>query len=307
MHLPQAAEDLRLPTCSVIIATLDRVTALLRVLECLELQTVQPAEVVLSVAGDATAIEAALAARSGTLQVRVTRSPVKSSARQRNQAAAGVVGEVLAFLDDDIEFGAELFERVLRHFAVAAADSPGGLSPRISNQPRKGPGSLVRAYYRLQAGYADRDYGGRLFGPGINCFPVFRESGPEMVPVEWLPSTCLFLRAGDFHRHQFPEFEGYSFAEDLHLTARIAREAPLFFLREPSIIHHSQSSEFKADVAALTSGKLHNMARVAREVMQVDGFRWRWELHRLFLTAVLLLRRPARWREELRGVWRAKP
>jgi hypothetical protein len=127
--------------------------------------------------------------------------------------------------------------------------------------------------------------------------------------VEWLPSTCLFMQAELFHRHRFPQFAGYSYAEDVHLTARVARDAPLYFLREPSVLHHSLPSEFKVDRAALTAGKLHNMAVVAREVMGLDGWAlwWRWQLHRLFLSAVLLIRRPGQWLDELRGVWQARP
>lgn len=291
----------------MVIATLDRVPTLLRVLDCLDRQTIPPDEVILCVAGSVTALEEAMAARTSRVPVRILRSEVKSSARQRNQGAESATGEVLAFLDDDIEFENDLFERVLERFVDLPPDVMGGLSPRIANQGRNRPGRLTRAYYRIQAGYAHADYGGRLFGAAINCFPLFDEGGPELVPVEWLPSTCLFLWAKHFRRHPFPEFEGYSFAEDVHLTARIAQEAPIYFLREPSILHHSQSSEFKKDAAALAAGKLHNMAVIARDVMKLPSYRWKWELHRIFMMINLLLRRPTQWRDELRGVWRAKP
>jgi glycosyltransferase involved in cell wall biosynthesis len=296
----------QLPSCSVVIATLDRVSTLLKVLDCLERQTVRPDEVILCVAGDAGALRQSLAERSSTLPVRVLQSSVKSSARQRNQGAEKAIGDVLAFLDDDIEFESDLFERLLEHFTDLSPRQMGGLSPRIANQGRNRPGRLTLAYYRLQAGYSHADYGGCLFGPAINCFPIFEDDGPELVPVEWLPSTCLFLWAEHFRRHRFPEFDGYSFAEDVHLTARIAREVPIHFLREPSILHHSQSSEFKRDAASLAAGKLHNMAVIAREVMHDPNFHWKWELHRIFMMINLLLRRPAQWRDELRGVWRAK-
>ncbi len=291
----------------MIIATLDRVPSLLKVLDCLDLQTHPPDEVILCVAGSVRALKEALAERLSRVTVRILRSDVKSSARQRNQGAESATGEVIAFLDDDIEFENDLFERVLGRFADLPPDVMGGLSPRIANQGRNRPGRLTRAYYRIQAGYAHADYGGRLFGPAINCFPIFDEDGSDLVPVEWLPSTCLFLWSAHFRCRRFPEFDGYSFAEDVHLTARIAREVPIYFLREPSILHHSQSSEFKRDVSALTAGKLHNMAVIAREVLKDSGFRWKWELHRIFMMVNLLLRRPTQWRDELRGVWSAQP
>lgn len=294
--------------CSVIIATLDRAASLRVVLRCLACQTRLPAEVVIAVVGNGNPFGGE-AISTCPFPVRILRCPEKSSALQRNQAAAVATGDVLAFLDDDIEFGDDLFARVLERFEQMPEEKLGAVSPRIANSSGPVPGRLTRWYYTLQAGYSSPDFGGRLFGPGINCFPIPREDGPDLIPVEWLPATCLFMRTTLFERHHFPRFSGYSFAEDVHLTARAAREAPLFFLREPAIMHHSLPSEFKTDRAALTAGKLHNMAVVAREAMALHGWPlwWRWQLHRLFLLAILLIRRPTGWTEDCRGVWRAKP
>lgn len=294
--------------CSVVIATLDRIASLRLVLECLGRQTRLPCEILIVAAGETGAVVRLAGEFQLGCPVRVLTSPVKSSACQRNQAAAEAVGDVIAFLDDDIEFAPDLFSRTLAHFDAQPAAALSALSPRIANTGRDHPGWLTRSYFRIQAGYSHADYGGRVFGPGINCFPLFEPAGPEIVPVEWLPSTCLFVRAACFRRHQFPRFAGYSYAEDVHLTTRLAREAPLWFLREPSILHHSLPSEFKANRAELTAGKLHNMAVVARETLGRRPLRlwWQWQLHRLFMSLVLLLRRPAGWRADLRGVWIAR-
>ncbi|MDP2137518.1 MAG: glycosyltransferase family A protein [Candidatus Didemnitutus sp.] len=297
-------------SCSVVIATLDRTVSLAVVLDCLRRQTRPPVEVIIAGAGDVTQLQALVAATASPFPITVLGSVEKSSARQRNLAAAQATGDVIAFLDDDIEFGPELFAQVLAEFSGAQPNArPAAVSPRISNGDRRSPGRLVRAYFRLQAGYADPDYGARLFGAGLNCFPVYQRDGPARLAADWLPSTCLFVRTEFFRRHQFPQFTGYSFAEDVHLTGRIAREAPLYFLREPVVVHHSLPSEFKSDLAALTAGKLHNMAVVAREVQGLRGWSWwwRWQLHRLFMIAVLSLRRTPGWTAELRGVIAAKP
>jgi len=293
-------------TCSVVIATLDRWASLGVVLRCLAAQSRPPAEIVIVVAGEPPPPE--VVGGAGTVPVRLVSGAEKSAARQRNLGATLATGQVLAFLDDDIEFGPELFAAALARFDEPPAGGIAALSPRIANTGRLAPGRLTRWYYALQAGYLDRDYGGRLFGPGINCFPVYRETGPDLIPVEWLPATCLFVAAPLFQRHRFPLFTGYSFAEDVHLTARLAREAPLYFLRTPAILHHSLPSEFKKNHAALVAGKLHNMAVVARETMGLGGWAlwWRWQLHRLFLTGILCLRRPAGAGAELRGIWGAR-
>lgn len=291
----------------MIIATLDRLDSLRVVLECLGRQTQQPLEVIIAAAGNTAAVEQLVQTLTLACPVRVLACAEKSSARQRNAAAAVSRGEVLAFLDDDIEFPDDLFARFLTQF-VGSQPKPGAIAARIAGEDRPAPGRLTRAYYSLQSGYSHADYGGHLFGPGINCNPVFGPDSPSLFPSGWLPATCLFMRADLFHATRFPDFAGYSFAEDVHLTARIARSAPLFFATSCLIEHHSLPSEFKSDPAALTAGKLHNMTVIAREVLGLRGWPlwWRWQLHRFFLSTVLLLRRPAGWTQQLGGVWRAK-
>lgn len=296
------------PTCSVVIATLDRLPSLRLVLDCLHRQTQLPVEILIAAAGDAAAVTQLAHSHPAAKLIRVIALSAKSSARQRNAAAAEARGEILAFLDDDIEFGPDLFARILSTF-TDPEPVPGAVAARIPAEDRPTPGWFTRAYYRLQAGYTHPDFGGRLFGPGINCTPVYREDSPALVPAEWLPATCLFVRAGLFHAERFPEFEGYSFAEDVHLTARIARKAPLFFASHCPIIHHSLPSEFKRDVGALTAGKLCNMTVVAHDILGQRGvaLAGRMLLHRLFLTLATLRNRPPRWSAVLRGIWTFLP
>ena len=297
-----------LPSCSVVIATLDRPGSLRVVLDCLVRQTRPPQEILIAAAGDTAAVEALVRSHPAAADTRVFALPEKSSARQRNAAAAAARGEILAFLDDDIEFGPDLFASLLATF-TGPGPAPGAVSARIPAEDRPVPGRLTRAYYRLQSGYAHPDFGGRLFGPGINCTPVYRADSPALVPADWLPATCLFVRADLFQAERFPEFEGYSFAEDVHLTARIARSAPLFFASRCMILHHSLPSEFKRDVAALTAGKLRNMTVVARDILGLRGWSlaWRRLLHRLFLTVATLRTRPPHWPSVLLGAWRRLP
>lgn len=296
----------RLPSCSVIIATLDRLDSLQVVLTDLAQQTLRPVEVIIAAAGDAAAVTALTQRLSPELPIRVLASPVKSSARQRNLAAAEAQGEILAFLDDDIEFGPELFASTLANFVDP---SVGAVSPRATNWPQRRPAYMVRRYFRLQAAYDHPDYGARLFGLGLNCYPIFGGETYSRQLAEWLPATCLFVRATAFNRHRFPSFTGYSYAEDVHLTARIARETKLYFLSDPVFVHHSLPSEFKANRADLTAGKLHNMAIIARDILGFSGwaFQWRWHLHRVFMLATLIVGRPRYWREEIKGVLMAKP
>lgn len=295
----------RTVTCSVVIATLDRVPSLCTVLDCLARQTRPPVEVIIGAAGPVEPIAAALRERESPFPLRLIVCENKSAAQQRNAAVAEAQGDVVAFLDDDIEFAPPLLADILRHFDVLPADAVSAISARTSGQDRPAPGRLTRWYYRLQAGYRDATYGGRLFGPAINCYPVYTSADGPLVPSEWLPATCLFVRREFLPPRPFPAFSGYSYAEDVHLTVRLARRAPLFFAADCPVLHHSLPSEFKRDAAELTAGKLRNMQVIARELLGLRGLRLhaRMFLHRVFLTAALLMRRsPGAW-SELRGVW----
>jgi len=295
-----------LPDCTVVVATLDRLDSLRVVLQCLARQTYAPLEIIIAASGDISAVEKMVQDFHPDLPIRVLGCSQKSSASQRNTAAALARGGILAFLDDDIEFEPDLFSRILAYFI--RHPKAGAIAARNDREKRRRPGRMTRTYYRFQAGYDHPDFGGRLFGPGINCYPVFPADSPELLSSEWLPSTCLFVKNEIFRLTLFPAFHGYSFAEDVHLTARIAKLAPLYFATDCFIIHHSLPSEFKVDLASLTSGKLHNMGVIAREVQGLDELTcwWRWQIHRMFMTIVTLCARPPQWYTILRGVWSAR-
>jgi len=294
--------------CSVIIATLDRAASLQVVVGCLRRQTRPPDEVIVSVSGDVADVTSALQGLTLPFPLQILPSAVKSSAQQRNAGAALATGEVLAFMDDDIEFAPDLLANVLSYFDKLSPARLGGLSARLAGEDRPAPGRLTRLYYAIQSGYIHADYGGRLFGFGLNCYPVFPVGAPELLASEWLPSTCLFLRADLFRTQLFPSFSGYSYAEDVHLTARIGRTAPLFFTTKCLVVHHSLPSEFKRDPADLIAGKLHNMRVVARDVLGRRGWAlwWRGLLHRVFMS-VVTLRSATEKSAQLRGIWRADP
>ncbi|MEY3481394.1 MAG: hypothetical protein RIQ71_2169, partial [Verrucomicrobiota bacterium] len=133
-------------------------------------------------------------------------------------------------------------------------------------------------------------------------------------PVEtnWLPSTMLWMRTDAFKRHGFPDFEGYSFGEDAHLTHRIWREASkrggkMYFLAEPEFEHRSIQSGVKARRFALGRMTIRNQQRIASEAMGKPALEvfWKSLLHRAFVTLALAKSRRAGWVAELAGVWSA--
>ena len=289
---------------SPVIATLDRPGPLRLTLESLASQTKLPSQVVLVDASENNDTEELSRTLSLPFPVTYLRSSFRSSARQRNEGAAKVSTPLIAFMDDDIVLEPDTMARLLSVFAKPEARQVGGIAGRIRGSNHPQPKGLLWWYYRLQAGYADQTFGARLFGPAINTFPCF-DVQTGLIPADWLSSTCVVYWTDLFLQERFPEFEGYSFAEDVHLSARIAKTHRLYFDAEAVYDHFSQPTDFKQSHGRFVAAAIRNRMVVARDVMGQHGFElfWKFFLQRLFETAVLVKQRKKGWLEAVRGTW----
>lgn len=292
------------PSYAVVIATMDRPEPLREVLDCLEAQTHPPSEVIVVDASETADTANMIAAQHAHVAVRHRRVAAPSAARQRNDGGADVKSPFIAFMDDDINFG----PAVMSQLVATLAENPAavGVAARIDGPGHPPPGPLLRFYYRLQAGYPDPHYGGRLFGAAINCFPCYGCQPGPLVESEWLNSGLVLYRTPAFQACRFPDFQGYSFMEDVYLSANLRRQGGrLFFRSDATYIHYDLPNRFKRDARELARHRMINRARVARDLLGLSGWRlhYRLLLHRLFVTASLLRARPPQWRRELRGTW----
>jgi GT2 family glycosyltransferase len=308
--LPNQAGGLRY---SVVIATCDREEELARVLEDWAAQTVKPEKVVVVEArgtrqearGDR---EARGERREVGLSLVELTADERSAAKQRNLGARGVATEWIVFCDDDVRFGAKLAEKTLQF--LGEHPEAAAVFPRMRGSGHPVPGNWLRKYYRFQAGFDDETYGAKLFGAGLSCYPCWeKQSAP--VEANWLPSTMLWMKTDLFKQQEFPDFEGYSFGEDAHLTHRVWRDVQpsggrLYFLSEPEFEHLSVQSGVKASRFYLGRMTVQNQKRIAREAMGKGGWEvfWKSLLHRGFVTAALLKGRRSGWVGELAGMWR---
>ena len=290
---------------SIVIATDQRPAELRGTLQSIAIQSRQPARVMVVDASPDTHSSEVCADFRAKLPLQWVAAERRSSARQRNQGAAVVAEPLIVFLDDDVILPAGVMESLAQVFDNDDAGQTGGVAARIDGMQHSPPGRLLRLYYRLQAGFAHRDYSGRLFGPAINCLPCYSEADPDLIPADWLNSTCTMYRTALFRREQFPRFEGYSAMEDVHLSARIARTHRLYFHKHATYTHLGAPSSHKRDFRGIARMKIANQRRVAHEVMGLRGWRLGWglTLHRLFVSVYLLRTRPAGWREAIRGTW----
>lgn len=294
---------------SLIIATFERPEDFAITLEGVEKQTRQPAEILVVDSSRDDRTRKVCEQWAGRLPVRWMYSEAKSAAKQRNQGAlaAASSSDLLAFLDDDITMYPDTCALICEAFDSDPAGEIGGIAMRIDEIVRPHPSRLSRIYYRMQAGYTDPTYGGKLFGPAINCMPCYDEpqERPGLIRSQWLNSAGVFFRRELFMREKFPEFDGYSAMEDVHCSARIGKTHRLYFHALARSSHRDGTNSHKRDIAGMMRQRMRNQRLVARDVMGLRGLplAWKFFLHRLFVTLVILRRRGEGWGRQLRGTW----
>jgi glycosyltransferase involved in cell wall biosynthesis len=288
---------------SIVIATSDRPGPLDLALSSIADQQECPSQVVVVDSSPNTLSEEVCRKFRDRLTLTYMRSEARSAAKQRNIGARSVTTPLILFCDDDVVLPPDVLGKLKSVFA--SRPDVGGVAGRIANFAHPPPRGLLRWYYRLQAGYDHPNYGAKLFGPGINCLPCHLASDPELIESDWLNSTCTMYGRALFERERFPEFDGYSAFEDVHLSARIARTHRLFFHNTAIYEHRSQSSDLKRDIFALTRMSTRNRLVVAREVMRVPTFTLLWKdfVHRLFLSVVALRSRYKGWKQAILALW----
>jgi GT2 family glycosyltransferase len=291
---------------AVVIATCDRPGYLVRSVQTILAQTRPPLRLVIVDSSRTAETETWALERAPDDVVIYRRVPEASAARQRNLGARAIATDLIAFIDDDVELPPSLLAALIEPFEAPDGENVGGVAGRIAGTGHPRPSRWLRLVYRLLAGYEDPHYGARLFGPALNTFPCY-EGQEGLIPAEWLSSTCVVYRRDVFERERFPEFDGYSALEDVHLSARIARTHRLYFHAGAVYRHLDAPSAFKRDRSALAAQAMRHRRVVAREIMELGRWTVTWKqfLHRLLNTVALGQRRPPGWWREMRGTWKS--
>ena len=300
---------------SAVIPTCRRAQVLARTLESLLQQGLLPAELIVvdASADDDTrqVVEAFACKTSGMTNVRWMKAETPGAAAQRNQGVAAATQPVIWFFDDDILFEPDCVARLWA--ALHSAPDLGGVNAMITNQRYQTPGKISRRMFRLMAGEDCSSYAGRILGPAVNLLPEDREDLPEIVPVEWLNTTCTLYRREMLPIPPFPaHFTGYSMMEDVTLSLLVGRKARLANARTARIFHDSQPGSHKSSPCDLAEMELTNrhyvMTRVLERRSGLDYMRlFGWELFQM--TSGLLQsagRRdfPARLLGKARALWK---
>jgi len=150
----------------------------------------------------------------------------------------------------------------------------GGVNAMIVNQRYQSPSLTSRAIFAFIHGRREKNFAGKVIGPGINFLPEDRQDLPEVVPVEWLNTTCTIYRREALPKPPFSaHFTGYSLMEDLALSLNVANRGwKLANARTARIFHDSQPGEHKSDPFGLSRMELINRHYVMSAVLNRHRF-----------------------------------
>jgi glycosyltransferase involved in cell wall biosynthesis len=264
----------RIIPASAVVPTKDRASALRRTLESLAGQGVLPAELIVVDGSDGndsrTVVDAWGDQARPEGKVHWLRARELGAAAQRNQGIAAASQPFVWFFDDDILFEPQCVLRLWT--AIEHHPGLGGVSAMITNQRYAPPGRVSRTVFALLNGGYEPTFAGRIIGPAVHLLPEDRDDLPEVVPTEWLNTTCTMYRREALPSPPFDSvFTGYSMMEDVSLSVRVARDWRLANARTARIFHDSQPGSHKADPRLLAEMELVNRHYVMTRILNRRG------------------------------------
>ncbi len=223
----------------VIICTKDRAHDLERCLRSLAAQSHAPDELIVV---DASTTPLAAAAWRDRLPQLVVLSSPPGLPRQRNLGLRYISTDIVAFFDDDVELGPDALSRLLavyeRHWqqgigGVMGSDPAWAQSSAAAHWLKR----LFRLTHVRQHGSRVRLY--RTMGVSWIARPQ-RE-----IPAQAMPGFCMSYRRQLLLDHDifFDEtLGGYADGEDVEVSARVGRLAPLWQSPVVQVRHHRSRS-----------------------------------------------------------------
>lgn len=253
---------------TVVIPTVGRPALLRACLDSLARQTRVPDEIIVSGVADDAATAQMLneypRIPGCTLRHHVCRQ--RGASVQRNEAIEQAVGVIVFFVDDDEECNPSYVASILEVFERDRACEIGGVSGTIDNQVFYPPSLLNRWFMHWMAGERRNDYGGSVIGPAWNHLPQDNHDGTQ--EVEWLPGGCAAYRAEALRACRFNEtFGEYSYAEDVHLSARVGKQYRLVNTGRARMIHQDMGLRSHRKPRELGKAQVVNRWVVMRDVL----------------------------------------
>jgi GT2 family glycosyltransferase len=210
---------------SVVIATLGRPGLLREALESLAACDPQPDEVLVVDGDPALPSEAIVAELDGPF--RVVPSPVGMTV-QRNRGLDEATGDVVVFLDDDVEVDSHLFKGLAAAYGDPGIVGATGVIDEPEPHRSGAPGSRLRR---------------RLLGSDEGTFtragyPRYLTRFDREVDVEFMRGCFMSARREVAARVRFDEsLTGYALAEDEDFAYRLSRHGRIRFVPGVTVVH----------------------------------------------------------------------
>ena len=254
---------------SSIIPTRNRSQPLARTIQSLSQQSLQPIEMIIIDGSTDDSTQNLCQTEFPDLQTKIKyfRAKEIGAATQRNQAMIHTSQNVIWLMDDDILLEPECLARLWN--ALQSDSLIGGVNAMITNQCYLPPGQISRRLFQFLHGRAEASYAGKCIGPALNLLPEDNPNLPEVVPVEWLNTTCTLYRKESLPEPLFPDnFTGYSLMEDVTLSLMVGKRWKLVNARTARIFHDSQPGDHKNNLTILAKMELVNRYFVMTKILE---------------------------------------
>lgn len=227
-----------LPSCSVVICTLDRAEELWQTVGLLLKQTINPKEIIIVDAGDLGSMQQELKEEIEAREIEfVYLKDRPSTTRQRNLGAEKASGEVLFFVDDDVDLHPGYLANVLHVYYEDKQRTIGGVTGINADVVLPRHGSILKQLFLLR----ERRASGRARMKRSN-FPILVTCSPYLEQCDVMPSTAVSYRSDVFSKYRFDDsLDGYVMAEDLDLSYRVSREYALYSTPD-AVFSHRRST-----------------------------------------------------------------
>lgn len=281
---------LELLPISALIPTRNRAEVFHRTLISIAQQSVQPLEIIVVDGSDGEDTQNYCNSLIADLQstIRYFRADKLGAAVQRNQAIAHATQDIIWLLDDDILLEPECLKRLW--IALQSDPRIGGVNAMITNQKYLPPGRISRLLFEFLSGEKRASYAGKCIGPALNLLPEDRDDLPEIVPVEWLNTTCVLYRRVALPNPLFgSNFKGYSLMEDVTLSLTVGKQWQLMNARTARIFHDSQPGDHKNNERVLSQMELVNRHFVMTQILGKNSLNDYFKLLMLQLFAIAAL------------------
>lgn len=228
-------------TISVIIPTLNRPNDLQKCLASIASNTRQPDEIIIVEQGDIEMTKEAV--RDYSLPIRVEYLTQKSAAHARNYGVEKSVGEILVFIDDDVEVAEDYLQVAEQYFADDTEKEVFGIVGRdevFLSRPRRWHESLRQAlgvfFWRSTFGNVSR-----VLVSGQNVLRNYAEY--EQV-VEWCLGVAVWRREAFADSHCYEDrFIRWSFGEDVMFSYQLYQKKPDCLRYVPTLKYYHYESQ----------------------------------------------------------------